>query len=157
MIRAAPVLALLALPSPPATPRRRRPRRPPPPRRRRRPPASSASSASAAPAQPAHHYAFQNGDQYGYISGAHGQAGQDPDADKPVIVRYLGMQDGVYTIAEVQDGAVVVAQCSAPCQQVRIRGKDLDQTLDLNPNSIVYEALTDAINGQLQVYKSSSR
>jgi hypothetical protein len=73
------------------------------------------------------------------------------------MVRYLGMADGVYTIAEVQDGAVVVAQCAAPCQQVRIRGKDLDQTLDLNPNSIVYEALTDAINGQLEVYKSRSR
>jgi len=61
------------------------------------------------------------------------------------------------TIAEVQDGAVVVAQCSQPCQQVRVRGKDLDQTLALNPNSVVYEALTDAINGQLQVYTSRSR
>jgi hypothetical protein len=69
----------------------------------------------------------------------------------------LGMQDGVYTIAEVQDGAVVVAQCSAPCQQVRLRGKDLDQTMDLNPGSIVYAALSDAMNGQLEVYKSRSR
>jgi hypothetical protein len=121
--------------------------------------ASSApvSSAPAAPAQPAHHYAFQNGDQYGYMSSAHVEVGQEGEAQKPVIVRYLGMEDGVYTIAEVQDGAVVVAQCSAPCQQVRIRGKDLDQTLDLNPNSIVYAALSDAMNGQLQVYKPRSR
>jgi hypothetical protein len=118
---------------------------------------AAASSAATAPAQPAHHWAFQNGDQYGYLSGAHGQAGQDPDADKPIMVRYLGMEDGVYTIAEVQDGAIVVAQCAAPCQQVRVRGKDLDQTLDLNPNSIVYEALTDAMNGQLQVYKPRAR
>jgi hypothetical protein len=155
LIRAAPVIALLALTLAACNAQ---------PQKAEQAAASSApassaaaSSAAAAPAQPAHHYAFQNGDQYGYISGAHGQPGQDPAADKPTIVRYLGMEDGVYTIAEVQDGAVVVAQCSAPCQQVRIRGKDLDQTLDLNPNSIVYEALTDAINGQLQVYKSRSR
>jgi hypothetical protein len=120
-------------------------------------PASSASAAQAAPAQPAHHYAFQNGDQYGYMSSAHVEVGQEGEAQKPVMVRYLGMEDGVYTIAEVQEGAVVVAQCSAPCQTVRIRGKGLDQTLDLNPNSIVYEALTDAMNGQLQVYKPRSR
>ena len=117
-----------------------------------------ASSAPAAAAQPAHHWAFQNGDQYGYMSSAHVEVGQEGEAaQKPVIVRYLGMKDGVYAIAEVQDGAVVVAQCAAPCQQVRIRGKDLDQTLDLNPDSIVYAALTDAINGQLQVYKPRAR
>lgn len=155
MIRAVPALALLAVALAACKA---------PPQKAKEAAASSApassaaaSSASAAPAQPAHHWAFQNGDQYGYLSGSHGQAGQDPDADKPVIVRYLGMEDGVYTIAEVQDGAVVVAQCAAPCQQVRLRGKDLDQTLDLNPNSIVYEALIDAMNGQLQVYKPRSR
>ena len=91
------------------------------------------------------------------MSSAHAEAGQDAEAQKPVTVRYLGMQDGIYAIAEVQDGAVVVAQCAPPCQQVRLRGKDLDQTLDLNPNSIVYAALTDAINGQLQVYKPKGR
>ena len=153
MIRAAPVLALLAVALAAC--------KAPPPKAGEAAastaPASSAPAAAAAPAQPAHHWAFQNGDQYGYLSGAHGQPGQDADADKPVIVRYLGMEDGVYTIAEVQDGAVVVAQCARPCQQVRIRGKDLDQTLDLNPNSIVYEALADAMNGQLEVYKPRSR
>jgi hypothetical protein len=131
-----------------------------PPQKAKQAAASSAppaSSAPAAPAQPAHHWVFQNGDQYGYLSSAHGEAAQGGEAERPTIVRYLGMEDGVYTIAEVQDGAVVVAQCSQPCQQVRLRGKDLDQTLDLNPNSIVYEALTDAINGQLEVYKSRSR
>jgi hypothetical protein len=39
----------------------------------------------------------------------------------------------------------------------KLRGKALDQALGLNPDSIVYAALTDAINGQLQVYKSRSR
>ena len=156
MIRAAPVLAVLALAPFAAT---LAACNAPPQKAKEAAAAASApaSSTPAAPAAPAHHWAFQNGDQYGYLSGAHGQPGQDPDADKPVMVRYLGMQDGLYTIAEVQDGAVVVAQCSQPCQQVRVRGKDLDQTLALNPNSVVYEALTDAINGQLQVYKLRSR
>lgn len=120
-------------------------------------PASASSSVPAAPAAPTHHWAFQNGDQYGYMSPAPVQVGQEGEAQKPVTVRYLGMQDGVYAIAEVQDGAVVVAQCAPPCQRVRIRGKDLDQTLDLSPDSIVYGALTDAINGQLQVYTPKSR
>jgi hypothetical protein len=149
--RPAPVLALLALTLAACKA---------PPQKAKEVAASSsapASSARTAPAQPAHHWAFQNGDQYGYLSGSHGEAGQGGEAEKPTIVRYLGMKDGVYTIAEVQDGAVVVAQCAQPCQQVRLRGKDLDQTLDLSPSSIVYAALTDAINGQLQVYKSRSR
>jgi hypothetical protein len=149
--RAIPVLALLALAFAACSQS--------PPQKTREAAASSAPASSAPPAlaQPAHHYAFQNGDQYGYMSAAHVEVGQEGEAQKPVMVRYLGMEDGLYTIAEVQDGAVVVAQCSAPCQQVRIRGKDLDQTLDLNPNSIVYEAMTDAMNGQLQIYKSRSR
>jgi hypothetical protein len=130
-----------------------------PPQKAQEAAASSApaSSAPAAPAQPAHHYAFQNGDEYGYMSPGHVQVGQEGEAQKPVTVRYLGMEDGVYTIAEVEGGAVVVAQCAAPCQQVRLRGKDLDQTLDLSPSSIVYAALMDAMNGQLQVYKPKPR
>jgi hypothetical protein len=151
MTRAAPALVALAVALAAC--------KPGPPQKAEEAAASSApaSSAPAAPAAPTHHYAFQNGDQYGYLSSAHGQATQGADEEKPVMVRYLGAQDGVYAIAEVQDGAVVVAQCAPPCRQVRLRGKDLDQTLDLNPTSIVYAALTDAINGQLQVYKPRSR
>jgi hypothetical protein len=149
LVRAAPVLVLLvaALAACKA-----------PPPKAQEAAASSAPASSAPAAQPAHRWAFQNGDQYGYMSSAHVEVGQEGEAtQKPVTVRYLGVQDGVYTIAEVQDGAVVVAQCARPCQQVRLRGKDLDQTLDLNPDSIVYAALTDAINGQLQIYKPRSR
>lgn len=149
MIRAAPLPALLAAALAACNA--------PPQKAREAATSSAPASTPPAPAQPPHHYAFQNGDQYGYLSGSHGEAGQGGEAEKPTIVRYLGMQDGIYTIAEVQDGAVVVAQCAPPCQQVRLRGKDLDQTLDLNPTSIVYAALTDAINGQLQVYKPPSR
>lgn len=154
MIRAAPALALLAV-APLAVALAAC--KAPPQKQEAAASSAPASSAPAAHAQPAHHWAFQNGDQYGYLSSAHGEAGQGGEEEKPIIVRYLGMEDGIYTIAEVQDGAVVVAQCAKPCQQVRIRGKDLDETLDLNPNSIVYAALTDAINGQLEVYKSRSR
>lgn len=150
VIRAAPLLALLAVALTACKA---------PPQKAEEAAASSAptSAAPTAPAQPAHRWAFQNGDQYGYMSSAHVEVGQEGEAQKPVIIRYLGMKDGVYTIAEVQGGAVVVAQCAAPCQQVRLRGKDFDQTLDLSPNSIVYAALTDAINGQLEVYKPRSR
>jgi hypothetical protein len=150
VVRAAPTLAVLAVALVACKA---------PPQKAQQAATSSApaSSAPPAPAAPAHHWAFQNGDQYGYLPAGHGEAGQDAEQQQATMVRYLGMQDGVYAIAEVEGGAVVVAQCAPPCQQVRLRGKDLDQILDLNPNSIVYAALTDAINGQLQVYKPPAR
>jgi hypothetical protein len=150
VVRAAPALAFLALALAAC-------KAPPPKAQQAAASSAPASSTPATPAQPAHHYAFQSGDEYGYMSSAHVEVGQEGEAQKPVMVRYLGMQDGIYTIAEVEGGAVVVAQCAPPCQQVRLRGKGMDQTLDLNPNSIVYAALTDAINGQLQVYKPKTR
>ena len=48
---------------------------------------AAASSAPPAPAAPPHHYAFQTGDEYGYVSSAHAEAGQDTEAQKPVTVR----------------------------------------------------------------------
>ena len=149
MIRAAPALALLAVALAAC--------KAPPAKQRAAASSAPASSAAPAPAAPAHHWAFQNADQYGYVSAAHAEAAPEGEQEQPTIVRYLGMEDGVYTIAEVQGGAVVVASCAAPCREVRIRGKGLDQTLELNQSSIVYAALSDAINGQLQVYKPRSR
>src|SRR3569832_2303856 len=64
LIRAATLSTLLALAACNA-----------PPQKQQQAAASSApaSSAPAAAAQPAHHWAFQNGDQYGYLSGSHGE------------------------------------------------------------------------------------
>ena len=111
--------------------------------------ASSAPPASSAPAEPAHNWAYRQGDDYAYLSGET-PVGQP---EQPTMVRYLGSQDGTYAIAEVEGGQVVVATCAKPCDMVRLRGKGLDQTLARNPNSIVYAALSDAINGQLDLYK----
>ena len=69
------------------------------------------------------------------------------------MIRFLGEQDGTYTVIESQDGAIVAASCARPCDTVRLRGKGLDQTLSLSPTSVIYAALTDAMNGQLDVYK----
>lgn len=106
-------------------------------------PAPSSAPAAPAPAAPQHNWASRNGDEYAY----------GPDGGDQTIVRYLGSQDGVYAVAEVAGGQVVVASCAKPCDTVRVRGKGLDQTLPLNPNSTVYAALSDAMNGQLDVYK----
>ena len=115
------------------------------------PPAASSAAAAQPPppAQPTHNWAYKQGDEYAYVSAA-----QDPAAGQAAtLVRFLGVQDGVYTIVETEGGAVVGASCAKPCTTVRIRGKGLDQTLELNPGSVVYAALSDAMNGQLDVYK----
>jgi hypothetical protein len=112
-------------------------------------PASSAPAAPAAPPEPAHNWAYRQGDDYAYLTGTAPVGEQE----QPTMVRYLGVQDGVYTIVETQQGAVVGASCAKPCDKVRLRGKGLDRTLALNPNSTVFAALSDAMNGQLEVYQ----
>jgi hypothetical protein len=113
--------------------------------------AAASSAAPAAPAAPAHHWAYKNGIDYGYVAANHAE-GQDAAAATPTIIRYLGVQDGVYTVVELENGAVVAASCAKPCQQVRLRGQDLDQTLALSPGSVIAAALADAMAGQLEIY-----
>lgn len=127
-----------------------------PPQKSQQAAASSAPAASSTPAAqspapppPQHNWAYRQGEDYAYLSGASPVG----EPEQPTMIRFLGVQDGVYTIIETEQGAVVGASCAKPCDTVRLRGKGLDQTLPLNPSSIVYAALTDAMNGQLDVYK----
>lgn len=113
---------------------------------------AAAAASSAAPAAPSHRWAYKNGVDYGYVSASHAE-GQDAAAATPTIFRYLGEQDGVYTVVELENGAVVAASCAKPCQEVRLRGQDLDQTLALSPGSVVAAALADAMAGQLEIYR----
>jgi hypothetical protein len=94
----------------------------------------------------------RGGQDYTYVSN-HGNPEAGIEAGAHTTVRYLGEQDGLYAIAEVAQGQVVVASCTKPCQEVRIRGDKLDQTLPLSPDSIVAAALDDAIKGQLERYE----
>ena len=114
--------------------------------------AESAPSSTAAPAAPTHHWAYKNGLDYGYVSANHAE-GEDAAAATPTIIRYLGVQDGVFTVVELESGAVVAASCAKPCQEVRLRGQDLDQTMALSPSSVVAAALADAMAGQLEIYR----
>ena len=113
-------------------------------------PAAAESASSAEAAAPAHNWVSRSGQEYQYISAAHGQEGADT---MPTTVRYLGEKDGRYYIAEVESGAVVVASCVKPCTEVHLQGQGLDETLPLSPTSIVAAALNDAMNGQLEVFK----
>jgi hypothetical protein len=114
--------------------------------------AAASSAAPAAPPAPAHRWAYKNGVDYGYVSANHAE-GEDPAAATPTIIRYLGQQDGVYTVVELENGAVVAASCAKPCQEVRLRGQGLDQTLALSPTSVIAAALADAMAGQLEIYR----
>jgi hypothetical protein len=111
----------------------------------------AAPVAAAQPDAPAHHWVFNRGTDYGYVS-SHPDTPEGAPPETPTLVRYLGEQDGVYTIAEVQNGAIVVASCAKPCTTVRVRGAGLDETLPLHPDSIVAAALVDAMIGALGKY-----
>jgi hypothetical protein len=113
--------------------------------------AASPTTPAAAPA-PAHRWTYKNGVDYGYIDAEHKVVQPGAPAPETTVFRYLGVQDGVYTVIELEGGAVVAASCAKPCQQVRLRGQDLDQTLALSPDSTVAAALADAMAGQLEIY-----
>jgi hypothetical protein len=110
-----------------------------------------APASAAASAPPTHNWAAVNDKQYLYYPKAHLDGG--PDATTPTTIRYMGQQsDGAFVVAEVEGGAIVLASCTLPCTEVRLRGQGLDQTVSLGGDSVVKAALDDAIAGQLEVF-----
>jgi hypothetical protein len=69
------------------------------------------------------------------------------------MFRFLGVRDGLYTVTD--ETGLTSAQCAKPCQVVRIMGIDGFQRVTFNPASIIGAVLTDAINGQMEVYGST--
>ncbi|MDQ2861540.1 MAG: hypothetical protein M3T55_12625 [Pseudomonadota bacterium] len=115
------------------------------------------AAVSAAPTPPAHNWSYREGQEYGYpgaISEDEQKAGQAIASVQ--MFRFLGTQNGVYTVARVANGAATIASCANPCQVVKLSSGGLMQRVTFNPESIVGAALTDAFNGQMEVYGSGA-
>jgi hypothetical protein len=105
------------------------------------------SQAAAAPppsASTPHSWLYRVGQDYAYEEDVPGQV-------KPVVqtYRYLGQRDGVFTL---QFGGHTVS-CANPCQVIHVSDGGFHvERLAFDPNTIIGAALTDAFNGQMQVY-----
>lgn len=110
-------------------------------------PGRTAHEQAAAPTPPtstAHSWLYRVGQDYAYEEAAPGQT-------KPVVqtYRYLGQRDGLYTL---QFGGHTVS-CANPCQVIHLSDGGFHvERLAFDPNTIIGAALTDAFNGQMQVY-----
>jgi hypothetical protein len=107
------------------------------------------------PPLPSHNYDLKEGVVYSYIA-----AISEEDEKKGIGVgdvsmfKYLGNQDGRYTVASIGDDGKIIytSSCTNPCVVIK---NDTGRRTAYNPNSIIGAVFQDAISGQLIV--SSSR
>ncbi len=128
-------------------------------------PKPDAATPVAAPAEPeaspppTHHWVYQEGKEYGYaaaISEDEQRAGRA--ASEITMYRFLGEKDGVYSIATKTPYGLVVAACANPCQVVKVTaGGEVLSRAQFDEDTIVGSALTDAFNGQMEVYSPPPR
>lgn len=125
------------------------------------PPSTSADTAvPPPPPPPSHHWTYRDGAEYGYqgaLSDDQKKAGQV--AADVSMFRYLGEVDGIYTVEGRANGDVVQASCKNPCDVVKLVTvapyRSAPVHVAFNEDSIVGAALTDAFNGQLQIYSAT--
>jgi hypothetical protein len=126
------------------------------------PPASESKVASPAAQQPApppgHAWVYREGSSYGYLASlsandrAQGQAAQEIR-----MFQYLGEKDGRYVVSTREGSTTIQASCDTPCSVVKVTAVTRFGTetkhLVYNPDSVAGAALTDAINGQMEIAK----
>lgn len=114
------------------------------------------AAAPVAPPPPSHIWEYREGQEYGYAGALSEDDQKAGRAVAPVhMFRYIGEANGVYTVADASDGMMTVASCSNPCQVVKIFGGGSMERVTFNPESLVGAALTDAFNGQMEIYGSA--
>lgn len=109
-----------------------------------RPATPRQAAGPAPPASTTHSWLYRVGQDYAYEEDVPGQA-------KPVVqvYRYLGRQGGLYTL---RFGGHTVS-CANPCQVIHLSDGGFHvERLAFDPNTIIGAALTDAFDGQMQVY-----
>lgn len=117
----------------------------------------TAESGPAAAPPPSHIWSYREGQEYGYSGAISEDAQKAGQAVGTVqMFRYLGEQNGVYTVGSVANGLMVTASCSDPCEVVKIFEAGAVQRVTFNPLSVVGAALTDAFHGQMEIYGSSA-
>lgn len=118
--------------------------------------AADALAAAQTAAPPPHNWTSKDGDEYAYASEI---SEDDRKAGKAVadvvMFKYLGEHDGNYTVQSTQNGVTATAECSNPCQIVKVTSRSPlgvnVQHVTFTEASLVGAALTDAMNGQMEV------
>ena len=122
----------------------------------------SKSAAAGKPVDPPkreHHWTTKEGQEYAYeavVSEDDRQAGIL--AGDVIMIRYLGVRQGQFTVASVDRNAnaATVASCPNPCQIVKVIYQDAygaeTKHITYNPDTVIGGALEDAFNNQLELY-----
>lgn len=117
-----------------------------------------ANTIQAKPAK-SHNYALRDGFEYGYekaLSADDINKGQGAPA--LIMAKYAGQRDGkyqIYIIDKIYNGGVTVAECSNPCEFMKImsfyQGAFVTaERIRAAPGIIGWMILQDAINGELE-------
>jgi len=127
------------------------------------PPKQAAAPAAVVPAPPVktHNYSLKDGYEYGYeraVSAVEQQRGQATSV--LIMAKYAGQYEGKYQIymkPPEQPGSVVVAECSNPCEFMKVmvffQGEHVTtERMRTAPGIIGWMILEDAINGELEQY-----
>lgn len=123
--------------------------------------ATSAAQAVAQAPIKTHNYSLKEGYEYGYERAVSvEQANKGQVASSLMMAKFAGQRNGkyqVYATADESPGAVIVAECSNPCEFMKVmvffRGEHINtQRMRVAPEIIGWMMLEDAINGKLDQY-----
>lgn len=77
------------------------------------------------------------------------------------MFRYLGERGGVYSLGHSANGVQMVSTCERPCVVIKSIIADSDGSTvtrhQFMPGTVIGEAFTDALNGQLEVYRPTGQ
>ena len=119
-------------------------------------PAPTPEAADVPPA-PTHNYVIEDGGEYGYAHPVSANEAANGVAQNSLLmIRYLGEKDGTYTVASYIGGAEARASCKLPCPAIKleslINGHLVAKEFMPAGGTLISDALSDAITGQLKVY-----
>lgn len=106
-----------------------------------------------------HGYSMKDGYEYGYeqaISADQQNAGQA--ATTLMMFKYVGQKNGMHqAYSKGADGAITVAQCSNPCDFIKVmvfyQGEYLrTERMKATDGTVGWMVMADAINGKLEQY-----
>jgi hypothetical protein len=110
-----------------------------------------------------HLYSIAEDGEYGYEQGiSEDDRKRGTVAKALLMVRYLGIDQGTYTLRTSDDGMVGLFSCSSPCDFVKnrfyVRGALIKvETLKNSPGSILWAATQDAMSGQLKPFAGNKQ
>lgn len=103
---------------------------------------------------PTHNYKMKEGINYGYVGGISDEERASGKAAAELhLFRYLGKQDGLDTIEQVDENgnSILKAQCANPCEFMKLIVEGETQRVQYNPETLGGAVMQDAQRGFLEV------